>query len=1072
MPPLPPKIDPRTYDDLVEQTATWAEYFTESWRSFGAAKPDLGWALIRIFSRFMVLLRDRLNQVPEKNFLAFLNLIGTQIAPPQPARVPLTFYLAEGSSEDAVVPAQTQVAALSTEDEEVIFETSRNLFVMRSQLQAIIVEEPVRERYSDRTQATTPFAAFKADQLFDRCLYLACDELFTTPGSKTAILVFDSPDASQLAALSLTWSFWNGTDWQILEAESRDRSFDSGRSNADDAAWYVRLSKLPAVTPHDIGGQTAAWIRAQFTTRPTDPLTVTQVQVSVTMERLDIEPDRCLTNLTAIDLSKDFYPFGEQPRFNDTFYIASRDAFAKARSVVVKIDLTDGKEVKSDGGIVIRWEAWDGQTWQEAKPEESGNSAANLTTDTDHFILTLPAMALQTLNGESNYWIRARIVAGNYGIAAFSRKVKDDPNGHPIYELKDATFQPPCLKSLTLSYGYSSPSLAPQICRLDRLTYTNPLSDFQPFPPLAELRPALYLGFNQPLTEPATTRTIQLYFPVEPPLARTIAQSQRPRQPAKLVWEYMTPQGWARLKVEDETQTLSDRGFVRFLVPNQSSSTEFGRSLYWLRCVWQDGKFRMMPQLRPILTNTTWASQVTRLTNETLGSSQGTPNQQFRLLRSPVLLGEQIEVAEIQSSADLETESWVTWQAVPDFYHSSPDDRHYVLDRLTGIVQFGDGIHGKIPFPGRNNIRAHYQIGGGTQGNLAAETITQLKTTIPFIERVTNLTAAAGGAAQESLDRVKERGAKTLRHRNRAVTAQDIEDLAFEASTAVARVRAITPRFDPLALAWQPIYRFQITAAGEIRVRLGELSTAGGSVNPNLLLHVNINGAGQSIPYANQVLQSDQEMAYTVTPEQVVNGFVDWSVTLLNFSAESTRGSIHIQFPGGSRIDNALDVPARLSDLTHLIEVLIVPYGEADQPTPSLALIDQVETYLLDRALPQLELIVTEPDWVEVTVTAAIVPVSFDLADTAQAAALSAVTRFLHPLTGGVAGQGWSFGRRPFPSDLYALLESIPSIDHVDSLSIASNPSLERDSPIMPLPDDRRGRYLIYSGRHQISVTD
>jgi Baseplate J-like protein len=1075
MPPLPPKIDPRTDDDLVKQTATWAEYFTQ-WRSpQGAVKPDLGWALIRIFNRFMVLLRDRLNQVPDKNFLAFLDLIGTQILPPQPARVPLTFYLAEGSSEDALIPAHTQVAAPPTDDDEVVFETSRKLFVMRSQLKAVIVEEPQRERYSDRTLSTNPFLAFQADQNLDRCLYLACDELFTLPGTKTATLFFDSSEASQLAELPLTWSFWDGTTWQDLTAPTS--TSDSTTSPAT-PVWSVQLSNLPALTPQDIGGHTAGWIRAQLSTRPIAPLTVTQVRASVTINRTDLSPDRCFVNGTAIDLSKDFYPFGEQPRFNDTFYIASRDTFAKAGLVTVKIVLTNGQPVKADGGIAICWETWDGQAWQVAIQESPGMlSPVNLTTDeSSSFPLTLPKPALHTINGESNYWIRARIVAGNYGEAALSRKTGDDANGHPIYELVAASFQPPCLKSITFSYSYSSPPIAAQVRRLDRLTYTDflaaPSQSFQPFLPVSDLRPALYLGFDQPFTHQAIAHTIQLYFQIEPPTAGAIAPSSRPHSPAKLVWEYRTPQGWARLNVEDETRAFSDRGLVRFLAPAKfSSSTEFGRSLYWLRCCLQDGDFRMPPKLRQVLTNTTWANQATRLTDEILGSSQGSPNQKFQLVRSPVLLGEQIEVEEPQSPADLETESWVQWQSVPDFYSSTPSDRHYMLDRLTGTVQFGDGQHGKIPPPGLNNIRAHYYTGGGTQGNLAVETITQLKTTIPFIDHVTNLTAAGGGAAQESLDRVKARGAKSLRHRNRAVTAQDIEDLAFEASTAVVRVRAITPRFDPLELAWQPLYRFQITGAGEIRVQLGALSKASGGRASNLQLEVRINGTGQAIPYQQDVLRSNQEMVYTVTSEQIENGLTHWHVTLINYSVEGIQGSINITFPGGSRTDSELDVPVRLTVPTNQVEVLIVPQSEADQPTPSLTLIDQVETYLRDRALSTLDLVVTEPDWVKVTVTAAIAPVSFDLADTAQAAALSAVTRFLHPLTGGSAGQGWAFGRRPFPSDLYALLESIPSIDHVDSLTIASDPSLERDSAISPLPDDRRDRFLIYSGTHQISLS-
>jgi hypothetical protein len=139
-------------------------------------------------------------------------------------------------------------------------------------------------------------------------------------------------------------------------------------------------------------------------------------------------------------------------------------------------------------------------------------------------------------------------------------------------------------------------------------------------------------------------------------------------------------------------------------------------------------------------------------------------------------------------------EIWVTWQEVPDFYSSTESDRHYLLDRQMGKISFGDGQTGMIPPRGRNNIRlSFYRTGGGEQGNLVSQSINQLKTTVPYIDRVVNLEAAAGGANQEKLERLKERVPKQLRHRNRAVTLQDIEDLAYEASTDVARVKLITP---------------------------------------------------------------------------------------------------------------------------------------------------------------------------------------------------------------------------------------------------------------------------------------
>ena len=48
---------------------------------------------------------------------------------------------------------------------------------------------------------------------------------------------------------------------------------------------------------------------------------------------------------------------------------------------------------------------------------------------------------------------------------------------------------------------------------------------------------------------------------------------------------------------------------------------------------------------------------------------------------------------------------------------------------------------------GRNNVRAAtYRIGGGKRGNRPAGVITQLKSTIPYVEGVSNLDAASGGS--------------------------------------------------------------------------------------------------------------------------------------------------------------------------------------------------------------------------------------------------------------------------------------------------------------------------------------
>ncbi len=64
------------------------------------------------------------------------------------------------------------------------------------------------------------------------------------------------------------------------------------------------------------------------------------------------------------------------------------------------------------------------------------------------------------------------------------------------------------------------------------------------------------------------------------------------------------------------------------------------------------------------------------------------------------------------------------------------------------MIQFGDGTHGLIPPIGQNNIRMTYQAGGGEQGNQDAATIVELKSSVPYIDGVTNNQPAPGRRAQ------------------------------------------------------------------------------------------------------------------------------------------------------------------------------------------------------------------------------------------------------------------------------------------------------------------------------------
>jgi predicted phage baseplate assembly protein len=86
-----------------------------------------------------------------------------------------------------------------------------------------------------------------------------------------------------------------------------------------------------------------------------------------------------------------------------------------------------------------------------------------------------------------------------------------------------------------------------------------------------------------------------------------------------------------------------------------------------------------------------------------------------------------------------------------------------------------------------------YRHGGGREGNVTAGSLTMLRSSIPGVASVVNPRAAYGGVDPESLDAARQRAALEIRTRYRAVTAEDYEFLALQASSRVGRTVCVSP---------------------------------------------------------------------------------------------------------------------------------------------------------------------------------------------------------------------------------------------------------------------------------------
>ena len=123
-----------------------------------------------------------------------------------------------------------------------------------------------------------------------------------------------------------------------------------------------------------------------------------------------------------------------------------------------------------------------------------------------------------------------------------------------------------------------------------------------------------------------------------------------------------------------------------------------------------------------------------------------------------------------------------------------PDDRVFELDEITGELQFGDGVHGMLlPRGIRHVVAQRYQVATGDAGAVAANQITSLMSSVPFVTKVTNALPASGGHdAMSARRRPRASDRNSCARRDRAVTVADYELQAVAAPGAdVSRAHAV-----------------------------------------------------------------------------------------------------------------------------------------------------------------------------------------------------------------------------------------------------------------------------------------
>jgi predicted phage baseplate assembly protein len=261
MPLTEPNLDDRKFEQILADLRFRIPRYTKEWTNFNDSDP--GMTLLQLFAWLSESMLFRMNQVPRKNYIKFLKLLGEELEPPEPAHAHLTF-VTTGVTAPPVL-ARSQVSAQADDGgEALVFETEEDLDLISPPLDVVALFDGANfvNATAQNQVPGTKYKPFGAAPVAGNALYLGFvppDPLPPMPQSffpqKMTFRVFLPPEATagkaQKAAgeakpvvppVKLTWEYRpkEGDPWQRLNV------FE------DETAAFTREGYIGVAGPQDI----------------------------------------------------------------------------------------------------------------------------------------------------------------------------------------------------------------------------------------------------------------------------------------------------------------------------------------------------------------------------------------------------------------------------------------------------------------------------------------------------------------------------------------------------------------------------------------------------------------------------------------------------------------------------------------------------------------------------------------------------------------------------------------------------------------------------------------------------
>ena len=335
---------------------------------------------------------------------------------------------------------------------------------------------------------------------------------------------------------------------------------------------------------------------------------------------------------------------------------------------------------------------------------------------------------------------------------------------------------------------------------LDVTPDPNAPTPFSPFGSSPKAGTALYLGLGGGVPQIQVSIGFNVVTPAGTPAP--VASGGLTPLPAvptpTLVWEtYDGGSGSFQTApvVSDSTLGLAQSGVVVLTVPpvwNPGAPPGLDPSLglLWLRLRIVQGQFDPPPVVSDVLLNVVQALAVQTVAGEYVDFGTDTTLQNATLSQAPVLPGSLLITVRDDPLSATDT---TVWQETQDLALARSDQQVYEFDPATGQITFGDGVHGAAVPPGFRNVVATYQAISPSSGVLAANSVTTLINSAPFVTGVNNPNPGSGGTEVGSQAEAIARGPQIFRAKGRAVTTADFALLATEVA-GIVKAHAIAGR--------------------------------------------------------------------------------------------------------------------------------------------------------------------------------------------------------------------------------------------------------------------------------------